>query len=78
MNDVGARPEVVLAVPSLQDLARQTYCIELTLAGKYSHLCLRFIGQSIRRAVKKENDLPGEEVIEAERGRSCLVVKVAR
>ena len=34
MSDVGARLEVVSAVPSLQDLARRTYCMELTLAGE--------------------------------------------
>ena len=71
MSDVGARLEVVSAVPSLQDLARRTYCMELTL-GEYSRLCLLFIRQCVHRAVDAENNLPGEEVTEVVRERSRL------
>ena len=55
MNDVGARQELVSAVPSLQELARRTYCMELTLAVEYSCLCHRFIWQCVHWAVEAEN-----------------------
>ena len=66
MSDVGARLEVVSAVPSLQDLARRVYIMELTLAGEYSHLCLCFIQQCVNQALEAEDDLSGEEVTRAE------------
>ena len=78
MNDFGARMEVMLTVPSLQDLARRAYCMELTLSGEYSSLCLRFIQQCVCRAISAENALPGAEVTEVVRERSSLVVKTAR
>ena len=78
MSDVGACLEVVSAVPSLQDLACQTYCMKLMLSGEYSCLCLRLIRQCVHRAIDAENDLPGEEVTEDVRERTCRVVKAAR
>ena len=78
MSDVGACLEVVSAVPSLQDLARRMYIMELTLAGEYSHLCLRFIQQCVHQASGALNALPEEMVTEVMLERSSLVVKVAR
>ena len=89
MNDVGARLEVVLEVPSLQELARRTYCTELAFAGEYSRLSLRFIQQCVRRAIEAEKDfvllaikkgtmLPGDEVPDVVHDRTCRLVKSAR
>ena len=66
------------AVPSLQDIARRMYIMELTLAGEYSRLCLRFIRRCVNRAIRAESLLPGEEVPEVVRERSSLVVRAAR
>ena len=89
MSDVGARMEVGAEVPSLQELARRTYCTELALAGEYSRLCLRFIQQCVRRAVKEENNFvilaieegtmrSGDEVPDGVHDRTRRVVKAAR
>ena len=89
MSDVGARMEVGAEVPSLQELARRTYCTELALAGEYSRLCLRFIQQCVRRAVKEENNFvllaikegtmrAEDDVPDDVHDRTCRLVKSAR
>ena len=64
------------AVPSLQDIARRMYVMELTLAGEYSHLCYRFILQCQSRAIQRETALPGDEVTEEVRERTRWVVQL--
>ena len=89
MSDVGARMEVGAEVPSLQELARRTYCTELALAGEYSRLCLRFIQQCVRGAIRAENKFVrqaikkrtmqrGDDVPDDVRDRTCRFVKSAR
>ena len=72
MNEVGAHMDVVSAVPLLQEKARRANCLEKTLSGELSQVCLYFISQSVHWAVDVHNAL-GDEV-EGE----GLVVKVAR
>ena len=64
------------AVPSLQDIARRMYVMELTLAGEYSRLCYRFILQCQSRAIQRETALPGDEVTEEVRERTRWVVQL--
>ena len=78
MNDVGACMDVVLAMPSLQELARRANCLGRTLSGEYSRLCLHFIGLCVHQAGDAYEALADEVGEEVARGRSSLVVKVAR
>ena len=89
MSDVGARMEVGAEVPSLQELARRTYCTELALAGEYSRLCLRFIQQCVCGAIRAENKFvrqaikegtmrPGDDVPDNVRDWTRRLVKSAR
>ena len=64
------------AVPSLQDIARRMYVMELTLAGEYSRLCYGFILQCQYREIQRENALPGDEVTEEVRERTRWVVQL--
>ena len=52
--------------------------MEFAVSGECPCLCLHFIRQCVHRAVDAENVLPGEEVPENVRERTCQVVKAAR
>ena len=72
MNDVGACMDVVLAMPSLQELARRANCLGRTLSGEYSQLCLHFISLCVQRAGNAYDALADEVGEEVARGRSIL------